>query len=195
MVPEQVLERVTNLDHFLGILVFDKWTCQTDGRQAVLVPHSSSDPQGSVARLYRVMMIDQGLCFGGCSWGFPDAPLRGLYPIRSVYRNVTGIESFDPWLDPLESRLSLSDLYRDALQIPQEWYADDHSALARLVERLDARRGRVRDLIWAAHKAVYGAFPNWKGCVCPVSAKVCVGSPLPAKQLLRRQPPRQLRRT
>jgi len=33
--PDQQLAEVKNLDDFLGMLVFDKWTCNTNGRQAI----------------------------------------------------------------------------------------------------------------------------------------------------------------
>jgi len=33
--PDERLEGVTNLADFLGVLVLDKWTCNTNGRQAI----------------------------------------------------------------------------------------------------------------------------------------------------------------
>ena len=35
--PDEQLREVANLDAFAGVLVFDKWTCNTNGRQAVFV--------------------------------------------------------------------------------------------------------------------------------------------------------------
>jgi hypothetical protein len=32
--PENMIRRVRNLNHFAGMLAFDKWTCNADGRQA-----------------------------------------------------------------------------------------------------------------------------------------------------------------
>src|SRR5579859_4171698 len=34
-IPASVLDRVRNLEAFAGMLAFDKWTCNTNGRQAV----------------------------------------------------------------------------------------------------------------------------------------------------------------
>jgi hypothetical protein len=33
--PDDKLREVTNLEEFCGMLVFDKWTCNTNGRQAI----------------------------------------------------------------------------------------------------------------------------------------------------------------
>ncbi len=41
--PDEQLLAVRNLADFLGVLVFDKWTCNTNGRQAIFF-HESSDP-------------------------------------------------------------------------------------------------------------------------------------------------------
>ena len=78
------------------MLVFDKWTCNTNGRQAIFFRHEGE------AR-YRAQMIDQGFCFNAGEWNFPDAPLRGLYARHRVYESVRGIEAFEPWLARIEN--------------------------------------------------------------------------------------------
>src|SRR5258708_1395797 len=55
---------------------------------------------------YRTVMIDQGFCFNAGEWNFPDAPLRGLYARSRVYEGVTGMDSFGPWLERLEKRVT-----------------------------------------------------------------------------------------
>src|SRR5579863_7676298 len=35
--PNEQLRHVSNLSDFLGMLAFDKWTCNTDGRQAIFI--------------------------------------------------------------------------------------------------------------------------------------------------------------
>ena len=35
--PDEQLRRVVNLHDFAGMLVFDKWTCNTNGRQTLFV--------------------------------------------------------------------------------------------------------------------------------------------------------------
>jgi hypothetical protein len=156
--PERQLENVQNLSEFLGMLVFDKWTGNTDARQTILLPVESSQ---SLYRSYRVMMIDQGLCFNGTRWDFPDAPRRGLYPHRAVYANVWGMEAFEPWLTRLDRYVNRGVLDQAALEIPPEWYGGDSDSLTRLLANLDERRTRLRDLLWSTRKAVPEFFPTW----------------------------------
>jgi len=137
------------------MLVFDKWTCNTNGRQAIffLEPGRSR---------YQAIAIDQGFCFNAGEWNFPDAPLRGLYNRHIVYRHVTGMDSFEPWLSRVEERLSTSQLGEMAAAIPPEWYNDEYQHLEGLIRKLDRRRRRVRDLIISARDSWRQPFPNWK---------------------------------
>jgi hypothetical protein len=109
--PDEQLTQVENVTDFVGMLVFDKWTCNTNGRQAVfyLEPGRSR---------YRAVMIDQGFCFNAGEWNFPDAPLRGLYSRHSVYRHVTGIDSFEPWLQPRRGTLEPHPTWGDCRKHP-----------------------------------------------------------------------------
>jgi hypothetical protein len=106
-------------------------------------------------------MIDQGFCFNAGEWNFPDAPLRGLYARDRVYEGVRGHESFGPWIERLEKRITervLNDLIGE---IPPEWYDDDLDALQRLVEQLYRRRTKVPELLLAAKNTTRHPFPNW----------------------------------
>ena len=152
--PDEQLREVENLPDFAGMLVFDKWTCNTNGRQTLFFRESPLAP-------YRAVMIDQGFCFNAGEWNFPDAPLRGLYARNRVYEGVTGMESFGPWLERLENRMIGRVLDEVSSEIPPEWYEDDHDALYRLLEQLDRRRGRVPDLLLEAKKSSRNPFPNW----------------------------------
>jgi hypothetical protein len=162
-VSAEEIYRIANLGDFLGTFVFDKWTCNTDGRQAVMFSQKDSGTRGSPRRALKAMMIDQGFCFNGREWNFPDAPGFGRYGHREVYRSVRGIESFEPWLNWLENRLSLATLYEEADKVPIEWYVGEQEAWRNLIERLYARRTRVRELIWSASNAIRNPFPNWTG--------------------------------
>ena len=153
--PDERLAEVENLTDFLGLLVFDKWTCNTDGRQAVFYR-----PQGCLC--YRALMIDQGFCFNAGEWDFPDAPLRGLYSRTRVYEEVTRMESFEPWLERLENRIGERILDEVVSEVPLEWYEFDKDALYRLIEKLWARRRCVRDLILSAKNTYRHPFPNWE---------------------------------
>src|SRR5262249_15284018 len=90
--PDDLLPAVENLHDFAGMLVFDKWTCNTNGRQTLFFrSEKAQGEQGQVG--YETVMIDQGFCFNAGEWTFPDAPLRGLYGRNNVYKGVTGRES------------------------------------------------------------------------------------------------------
>src|SRR4029077_2167925 len=130
--PDEQLREVTNLPDFCGMLVFDKWTCNTNGGQAIFL-RAQGEPR------YRALMIDQGFCFNAGEWNFPDAPLRGLYNRHSVYRHVTGMDSFEPWLTRVEERMSRSQLGEIAGSIPPEWYNDEYAKLDELIEQIHGR--------------------------------------------------------
>ena len=112
--PDEKLPEVDNLHEFAGMLVFDKWTCNTNGRQTLFFESQrrASEMAGIPAGAgtgtlgYKTMMIDQGFCFNAGEWNFPDAPLRGLYARNRVYEGVLGMESFAPWLERLEKQIS-----------------------------------------------------------------------------------------
>ena len=95
-----IVEQVENLSDFLGMLMFDKWTCNTDHRQVVFLRRWAP-----LRTRYRVMMIDNGFCFNGINWNFPISPILGLYHDRSVYRNIGGIKCFEAWLGQLELKV------------------------------------------------------------------------------------------
>jgi hypothetical protein len=159
--PDEQLREVTNLHDFAGMLVFDKWTCNTNGRQTLFFRERDSSPQGS-AEPYRTLMIDQGFCFNAGEWNFPDAPLRGLYARNRVYEGVTGMESFAPWLERLESRITQGVLDDFSREIPPEWYGDDLDALYAVLEQLLRRRKRVPEQLLDARKSYRQPFPNWR---------------------------------
>lgn len=154
-VPDEILEEVENLGDFRGMLVFDKWTCNTDGRQAIFF-------RAAPAERYRAQMIDNGFCFNAGEWNFPDAPLRGIYLRHKVYGSVTGMDSFEPWLSRIESRVAETALDEMQSEIPPEWYDDDTDALEGLLEQLWRRRGLVRELLASAWKSSAQPFPHWK---------------------------------
>ena len=172
--PGEKLRDVANLHDFAGMLVFDKWTCNTNGRQTLFfedkgtapaapgeAPGETPNAAGSGALPYRTLMIDQGFCFNAGEWNFPDAPLRGLYARSRVYEGVTGMQSFGPWLERLEHRVTERVLAELAGEIPPEWYADDYDAVMRLLEQLLRRRTRVPELLLSAKSSSRQPFPYW----------------------------------
>ncbi|HEX6465850.1 MAG TPA: HipA family kinase [Terriglobales bacterium] len=151
--PESMLDRVRNLHEFAGMLAFDKWTGNANGRQAVFWKRGRE-------RKYAVTFIDQGYCFNAGEWTFPDSPLRGVYARNSVYSRINGWQSFEPWLSAIES-FAPRTIWEYAETIPPEWYGGDADGLEALVEQLIARRALVRDLITAFRSSSRTPFPNW----------------------------------
>lgn len=151
--PQAMLPRVRNLEDFAGILAFDKWTCNANGRQAVFWRKARE-------RKYTASFVDQGYCFNAGEWSFPDAPLRGVYGWNDVYAGITGWGSFEPWLGRIEE-FKAEDFNACAADIPTEWGVgwDD---LEQLREQLLARRGRVKELIAAFRFTTRQPFVNWK---------------------------------
>jgi hypothetical protein len=158
--PDEQLLEVENLYDFAGMLVFDKWTCNTNGRQALFFLEGGGKPEPGASH-YKARMIDQGFCFNAGEWNFPDAPLRGLYARNRVYEAVTGMESFAPWIARIEAQMTERVLDELIRPIPPEWYDDDYDALLRLLEQLHRRRSRVPDLILEAKRSNRRPFPNW----------------------------------
>ncbi len=152
MLPETLIGQVRNIGAFAGMLALDKWTCNSNGRQATFWKKLRE-------RKYNVTFIDQGYCFNAGEWSFPDSPLRGVYARNWVYTSVTGWESFEPWLTNIEE-ISMSTISECAEVIPPEWYGDWED-MSRLVESLFQRRARVRELILDFRDSSRNPFPNW----------------------------------
>jgi hypothetical protein len=169
--PDEKLREVDNLYEFAGMLVFDKWTCNTNGRQTVFLEtqrrtggvfSGAGADTTETEQTYHTVMIDQGFCFNAGEWNFPDAPLRGLYARNRAYEGVTGMESFAPWLERLEKQISERMLAELAEEIPPAWYEDDYDALMRLLEQIYRRRTRVPELLLSAQRSNRQPFAYWK---------------------------------
>jgi len=149
--PDSALSQVENVREFAGVFALDKWLCNCDGRQAMFC---ASKPR----RGFRAHFIDFGFCFNVGEWNFPDTVLRGIYARKAVYQDVCGWESFEPWLSRIES-FPLTTLWAIAGDVPPEWVERD--TLFQLVERIDARRSRVRELIAAVRQSQRNPFGAW----------------------------------
>jgi len=152
--PGELLRGVRNVTSFAAVLVLDKWTCNSDGRQAIFCRRTPR------CQRYTATFIDQGYCFNAGEWTFPDFPLRGVYAVNCVYERVTGWDAFEPALSRAE-QMDVSELSRMAADIPEEWYEFDSDGLNRLIEKLYKRRAIIRDLIAAFRTCCRNPFPNW----------------------------------
>lgn len=151
--PEEQLSEVRNLEEFAGVLALDKWTCNTNGRQAVFSRKTRE-------KRYTATFIDYGYCFNAGEWVYRDSPLRGVYARNAVYRNVRGWKNFEPWLSRIE-KLAPEAVWAIAEMVPPEWYGRDVFAIEALVEHLLKRRSQVRELVDAFRESARNPFPNW----------------------------------
>jgi hypothetical protein len=142
--PFRLLPRVSNLNDFQSVFVFDEWVDNCDGRQAIFF--------GISKKLFSAQMIDNGYVFGfdgsewqmgarpgarrrlsSCDVDFPPGPSEQFESIIVDIQAVAGTEF---------------DSIRKA--IPPEWIDDDMDAIARLFDELGRRAKRLPDLMVAA---------------------------------------------
>jgi|SRR5439155_5670827 len=150
--PDSAFASIENLREFAGVFALDKWLCNCDGRQVVFCRR---EPKQS----FRAHFIDFGYCFNAEEWKFSDSPMRGIYARKCVYKDVCGWQSFEPWLSRIES-FDLLTLWEIAADVPLEWVEPER--LAQLVECINARRNRVRELIGAVRQSPHNPFGAWR---------------------------------
>jgi hypothetical protein len=147
------LLKLGNLQDFAGMLVFDKWVCNTDPRQVVFVRNEDNHD--------RVVMIDFGYCFHGRNWRFPSYRSIGVFGEWYVYNAIQGMEAFEPWLQILENDLNEDVLTSLAGLIPPIWYDFDAVALKSLLTSLNERRKLVREMLRHCCSTDPHSFRKW----------------------------------
>jgi hypothetical protein len=151
--PTLWLGKIKNVREFAGMLAFDKWTGNADGRQVVF--HKSR-----AQRKYTAAFIDFGYCFNAAEWSFPDSPLRGVYARQEMYAHIDSWNNFEPWLSRIE-RCSLGALEGIAEEIPSKWYGARQD-VDQLIHSLFVRRKAVRQLIEDFGTSPRNPFTNWR---------------------------------
>jgi HipA-like kinase len=163
--PDALLAKVENRCDFLGILVFDKWVCNADSRQSIFfrarakswTPLKGDKP---VKIGFFAQMIDHGFAFNGPHWQYPDSPMQGVYFRSNVYEEVTGLDSFQPWLGMVR-HFPVEVIEQAWKAIPPDWLDGDDDQLEQLLEKLLKRRSRVEELLQDLAKRQPSIFPNW----------------------------------
>src|ERR1700687_1305746 len=104
-------------------------------------------------------MVDNGYVFEGPHWRLTDSPLQGLYFRPLVYRDVRGLDAFQPWLDRI---LHFPEEIVDQAvkQLPAGWLEGEEEALEKLLAQLMMRRKRVPQLIDECRQGRGNPFPN-----------------------------------
>jgi len=166
--PDSLLAQVVNLSHFLGIFAFDKWTANSDSRQAIFVRQRASQWMedagvGPLKKAFVALMIDNGYVFDGPHWEFADAPSGGFYFRPMVYQHVRSLDDFNPWLQRIQD--VPTELFDAILRdLPRSWLLPaDEDALELLLGQLYRRRTRVADMIAESVAARRSCFPTWIG--------------------------------
>ena len=154
--------QVENLSDLFGILIFDKWTSNTDNRQILCVKRPAK-----LGKTFHLFMIDNGFCFGGPTWKFTDLPRHGLYLDRTIYSTFHSFQTLDPWLKRLETNATLEELIEIIKEIPSSWIKDDRDDLLEMVISLNRRTKNVSALVRlslnAANRIPYGEFGQAAG--------------------------------
>src|SRR5205085_12124114 len=112
--------RVVNKADIVQALAFDKWVGNCDSRQVVFTRQTCGTDLHAI-------LVDQGYCFNGSQWNFPDLPFMGICEHDHIYENVTGWQAFEPLLSRIED-IEYGDLWAFAAEVPQEWYQYDAQA-------------------------------------------------------------------
>lgn len=127
--PPAAHDMIRNPDDWIGIRLFDFWTCKTDRRQAVYWRRSQQ-------KKFTVSFIDFGHCFGGTNWDFRRP--EPTFP-------AVGSREFQEWCFWNSRIMSLPCDFIDYLvrAVPDEWHGGS-SGIELLSERL--RIGQ--ELLW-----------------------------------------------
>ncbi len=151
--PSSYLAAMNVHNIFGGMLAFDKWISNTDSRQAVFV-------RGTGDTHYRTHFIDQSQCFAGAKWQLTFNSAQGLSQQSQVYRDITGWESFEPFIESLMSA-SPAIVWAIAQDIPTEWYEGRRGDLEALIESLLRRRSSMYALVDKQRVCTPHLFPLW----------------------------------
>lgn len=88
LLPHTMLGQIRNVAEFAGILAFDKWTSNADGRQVVFHKNTRQ-------RKYTATWIDFGYCFNAGEWSFPTslcgALMRATKSMSTSRRGMTSL--------------------------------------------------------------------------------------------------------
>jgi len=142
--PSAMLPEVVNRGDFLGVMAFDKWVSNADGRQAVFYrARISSEMPGYPSVGWVAQFIDNGLAFQGRDWTFYDSPVQGIYRQRIVYGRRPSLRDFDPWVSAI-MEIDQEMLDGVFMMLPSNWIEGQEYEFRQVVKQLCDRRERYR---------------------------------------------------
>ena len=92
--PRELLRGIVNVGDFARVLVLDKWTCNSDGRQAIFCRKTPRSQR------YAATFIDQGYRFNAGEWTFPGVPVTRGVRKQLCVRGFHGMGSIRTSSDP-----------------------------------------------------------------------------------------------
>lgn len=131
LLPRQWFELISNRDDFIGMLLFDMWSRQSDNRQAVF-------RQDAQTRSIRATFIDQGDLFGRRRLPQRNSARGPSYLDSNIYRNIDIVNIIPKWEARIRSITpSALDDFGYTSGIPSEWYTPSkvECCRAELIER------------------------------------------------------------
>jgi hypothetical protein len=148
--PCRLLRNVVNLSEFAPMLVFDKWTANTDRRQVIFVRDRSSF--GGIG--FRAYFIDHGMILNGAQWQLRDAKLDGVYFRSEVYSLIALEALIEQAICRLET-IAKASLLATLDGIPSSWFAPgDREFFVSLVGELHQRQPKMRFIVAQHLKAL-----------------------------------------
>ena len=147
--PDSLLPKVDNLWAFGATFVLDRWTSQSDARQAIYF----RNPDRTTRRgRYKVSMIDHGFAFNGTRWHL-DSPSPTILPAGpkvGAYRYFDFEEVCRETIVKIDS-IQEQELRTSLSVIPECWFAPgDAVALESLLDNL-----------FNCRKALYKSVEHW----------------------------------
>ena len=166
-VPDTLLHQVRNLSDFLGVLVFDKWVSNADGRQAVFFRARVREWLPGAAEAHALTMGFVGLMYrrriclqrpGLEVHGFAGS---GFVPAQTGLWGCASLAQFEPWLERVMH--FPEEVVDQALkQVLPGVDAGEQDQFEGMLEQLMRRRKRVPDLIRDVRQAKVSPFPEWE---------------------------------
>ena len=152
--PEEQLAEVRNLDEFAG----HPGAGQVDGQCQRTAGGVCAEGSGSGGT--ERCSSTSATAFTPASGGLRMRRCGASIIATTCIGRLTGWESFEPWLTRIET-MPAETVWAAANEVPPEWYGGDLGEMEALVEKLLARRSRIRELIEGFGKSDRKPFPKW----------------------------------
>lgn len=153
--PARLLEAVDNVKDFWGALCVDAWLNNHRRRHALFARSSLHKPFPGMLGRYTAFMTTRGSGARRDTW-LQDSC---IYSQRAVYRDVTGLESFERWIRTIRDLPRPSEWLPRVL--PEEWLAALGDEARERLHELDRSQGQIERLLVGVRSASPDAFPNW----------------------------------